>query len=83
MIVYFKRWEFFLHSGLMQALGAAEKVFELIKRTPKISTEDGHETPNILKGHISFQNVSFSYPVRPSQMVLQVSEKSLGKNLSL
>jgi len=56
----------------MQALGAAEKVFEWIGRKPKISTEDGQATPTILKGHISFQNVTFSYPMRPKQTVLEV-----------
>ena len=57
----------------MQALGAAEKVFELIGRKPKISTDDGHTTPDVFKGHISFRNVNFSYPMRPNQKVLEVS----------
>ena len=56
----------------MQALGAAEKVFEWINRKPVISTDDGHAKPDILKGHISFKNVTFSYPMRPDQTVLQV-----------
>ena len=56
----------------MQALGAAEKVFELIKRKPKISTDEGDVTTEYLKGRISFKNVTFSYPMRPNQTVLKV-----------
>lgn len=57
----------------MQALGAAEKVFELIKRKPVISTDEGQEKPSSINGHISFQNVSFSYPRRPEQSILKVN----------
>ena len=60
-------------AGLMQALGAAEKVFELIKREPVIRTDEGCEKPLNMNGHISFQNVSFSYPRRPNQEVLKVT----------
>ncbi|XP_076804763.1 ABC-type oligopeptide transporter ABCB9-like isoform X2 [Clavelina lepadiformis] len=60
-----------VYTGLMQALGAAEKVFQLIQRKPKISIDDGCEKPDNAKGHISFKNVSFSYPTRPDQPVLK------------
>ena len=58
---------------MMQALGAAEKVFELIERKPKINTDDGDYEPADINGHILFENVTFSYPSRPDQIVLQVS----------
>ena len=58
---------------MMQALGAAEKVFELIDRKPKMSTQDGDYQPDDINGHISFQNVTFTYPSRPDQVVLKVS----------
>ena len=61
----------------MQALGAAAKVFELIDRKPVISTDDGTEQPDEVKGHISFKNVCFSYPMRPDQPVLQVGPRVL------
>uniref|UniRef100_H2XQ32 ABC transmembrane type-1 domain-containing protein n=1 Tax=Ciona intestinalis TaxID=7719 RepID=H2XQ32_CIOIN len=57
--------------GMMQALGAAEKVFELIGRKPRLSLEDGTEQPTYIEGRISFKNVSFAYPSRPEQPVLE------------
>lgn len=56
----------------MQALGAAEKVFELIDRKPLLSIEEGDHSSDIVHGRISFKNVSFSYPSRPDQPILQV-----------
>uniref|UniRef100_H2YGY9 Uncharacterized protein n=1 Tax=Ciona savignyi TaxID=51511 RepID=H2YGY9_CIOSA len=60
-----------VYTGMMQALGAAEKVFELIERKPKLGIDDGTENPKQIQGHISFKNVSFSYPSRPDQTVLE------------
>uniref|UniRef100_H2Z4F1 Uncharacterized protein n=1 Tax=Ciona savignyi TaxID=51511 RepID=H2Z4F1_CIOSA len=61
-----------VYTGIMQALGAAEKVFELIERKPLLSLNDGTEEPSCIKGHIAFKNVSFAYPSRPDQLVLEV-----------
>ena len=63
----------FTLTGLMQALGAAEKVFQLIDRKPKIDVSAGTEVPASFEGHIKFDNVSFAYPTRENQSVLQVS----------
>uniref|UniRef100_H2Z4F0 ABC-type oligopeptide transporter ABCB9 n=1 Tax=Ciona savignyi TaxID=51511 RepID=H2Z4F0_CIOSA len=60
-----------VYTGIMQALGAAEKVFELIERKPLLSLNDGTEEPSCIKGHIAFKNVSFAYPSRPDQLVLE------------
>nr|XP_009860482.1 ATP-binding cassette sub-family B member 9-like [Ciona intestinalis]XP_018669999.1 ATP-binding cassette sub-family B member 9-like [Ciona intestinalis] len=60
-----------VYTGMMQALGAAEKVFELIGRKPRLSLEDGTEQPTYIEGRISFKNVSFAYPSRPEQPVLE------------
>ncbi|KAM4709769.1 ABC-type oligopeptide transporter ABCB9 [Discoglossus pictus] len=68
--------EFFGHmyGGMMKGIGAAEKVFEFIDRKPKM-VNSGTFAPDHLDGRIEFQNVTFSYPTRPTEHVL--------KNLSL
>ena len=55
----------------MQAIGAAEKVFELIDRVPEIDHKAGKFQPAELKGRVEFQNVWFSYPTRPDVQVLK------------
>ena len=58
-------------AGLMQAVGAAEKVFELIDRTPKIDHKKGDCSPPNLEGRVEFRNVKFSYPTRRDTQVLK------------
>ena len=58
-------------AGLMEAVGAAEKVFELIDRQPKIDHHSGTEKPDRMEGVIEFRNVSFAYPTRPNVQVLK------------
>ena len=60
-----------VYTGLMQAAGASEKVFEYIDREPEIKN-DGTLAPKGLKGQIEFKNVSFHYPSRPDTPVLKV-----------
>ncbi|XP_006815751.1 ABC-type oligopeptide transporter ABCB9 [Saccoglossus kowalevskii] len=59
-----------VYTGLMQAAGAAEKVFELMDREPKI-TNTGRLMPGNVQGQIEFKNVSFTYPSRPDVCVLK------------
>lgn len=59
-----------VYSGLMQAIGASEKVFEYIDRKPQIPTS-GYLAPDKLEGKLEFQNVTFSYPSRPNCKVLE------------
>ena len=61
----------YVYSGLMQAAGASEKVFEFIDRRPVISNQGGLK-PAHLQGHLEFRNVSFAYPSRPETEVLKV-----------
>ena len=56
----------------MQALGSAEKVIEIIERQPEISLDEGYITAVDIEGSIVFDDVTFSYPARPDQYVLQV-----------
>ncbi|KAI1900942.1 hypothetical protein AGOR_G00055020 [Albula goreensis] len=59
-----------VYTGLMQGVGAAEKVFEYIDRKPKLP-QDGQEAPATLKGLVEFRNVSFAYPTRPDTLILK------------
>lgn len=61
-----------VYTGLMQGVGAAEKVFEYIDRKPKHNL-DGQEAPDRLQGLVEFKNVTFAYPTRPENNVLKVS----------
>eukprot|EP00878_Enallax_costatus_P014219 GHUV01014873.1.p1 GENE.GHUV01014873.1~~GHUV01014873.1.p1 ORF type:complete len:765 (+),score=113.02 GHUV01014873.1:294-2588(+) len=58
-------------SALAAAVGAADKVIELIKRTPK-ETAPGDFIPEsgTLQGALALENVVFSYPIRPTHKVL-------------
>lgn len=59
-----------VYTGLMQGVGAAEKVFEYIDRKPKHAL-NGQEAPETLEGQVEFNNVTFAYPSRPEMDVLK------------
>ncbi|XP_016009246.2 ATP-binding cassette sub-family B member 9 isoform X2 [Rousettus aegyptiacus] len=59
-----------VYSGLMQGVGAAEKVFEFIDRQPTM-VHDGNLAPDHLEGRVDFENVTFTYRTRPHTKVLQ------------
>lgn len=44
-----------------KAIGGSEVIFKILDRKPQVPPE-GTLTPQNLKGHIKFKNVSFSYP---------------------
>ncbi|VDH92845.1 ATP-binding cassette, subfamily B (MDR/TAP), member 9 [Mytilus galloprovincialis] len=70
-------------TGLMQAAGASEKVFEYIDREPvvKNTVKDRMDTESVIgqsevesdkiSGLIEFKNVTFAYPSRPDTNVLK------------
>ena len=58
-----------IYTGLMEAIGASKKVFELIDRRPDIQN-NGTIKPAEFSGDIEFQHVSFAYPSRPDVPVL-------------
>lgn len=60
-----------VYSGLMQGVGAAEKVFEFIDRQPTM-VHDGDLAPDHVEGRVDFENVTFTYRTRPHTKVLQV-----------
>ncbi|XP_055003351.1 ABC-type oligopeptide transporter ABCB9 isoform X2 [Sorex araneus] len=59
-----------VYSGLMQGVGAAEKVFEFIDRQPTM-VHDGKLAPDHLEGRVDFEDVTFTYRTRPQTQVLQ------------
>uniref|UniRef100_A0A915I6N5 ABC transporter domain-containing protein n=1 Tax=Romanomermis culicivorax TaxID=13658 RepID=A0A915I6N5_ROMCU len=59
-----------VYTGLMEAAGAASKVFELIDRKPTIKN-DGALEPSSVQGRVEFRDVTFSYPSRPETTVLK------------
>ncbi|XP_015422743.1 PREDICTED: ATP-binding cassette sub-family B member 9, partial [Myotis davidii] len=59
-----------VYSGLMQGVGAAEKVFEFIDRQPTM-VHDGNLAPDHVEGRVDFENVTFTYRTRPHTKVLQ------------
>lgn len=58
-----------IYTGLMEAVGASKKVFELIDRKPRICNT-GTVSSGRISGEIRFENVSFCYPTRPDISVL-------------
>uniref|UniRef100_A0A6Q2WUA0 ABC-type oligopeptide transporter ABCB9 n=1 Tax=Esox lucius TaxID=8010 RepID=A0A6Q2WUA0_ESOLU len=59
-----------VYTGLMQGVGAAEKVFEYIDREPK-HPHDGKDIPDTCEGLVEFKDVTFSYPTRPETNILK------------
>ncbi|KAK7933962.1 hypothetical protein WMY93_004858 [Mugilogobius chulae] len=59
-----------VYTGLMQGVGAAEKVFEYLDRKP-LHSADGTEEPENCSGLVEFKDVTFAYPTRPESNVLK------------
>ena len=56
-------------SAFAAALGAADKVIELIQRLPQMPDPGGLK-PGSFSGHLELKDVEFSYPSRPDTRVL-------------
>lgn len=65
-----------VYTGLMQGVGAAEKVFEYLDREPK-HPADGTEAPDTCNGLIEFKDVTFAYPMRPETDILKVCRAAI------
>lgn len=59
-----------VYTGLMQGVGAAEKVFEYLDRKPK-HPADGAEAPETCTGLVEFKDITFAYPTRPEIDILK------------
>jgi ABC-type multidrug transport system fused ATPase/permease subunit len=74
-----------LYTQIQKAVGATERVFELLEETPeKINTVQS-PTKEKIKGEVTFQNVAFTYPSRKEIQVLKdVSFKaSFGQKIAI
>ncbi|NXA43800.1 TAP2 protein, partial [Eudromia elegans] len=58
------------YSNALSKMGATSKVFEYLDREPAMAT-GGTWAPATLRGHVAFRNVTFAYPTRPEEPVLQ------------
>jgi len=58
-----------LYGDLMKAVGASERIFELLERIPAVRYRGGSKLTKI-SGLIELKNVSFAYPTRPENIVL-------------
>lgn len=61
------------YSELMKGIGASSRIWEIIDRHPTIPIIPENEkaiSAEILKGDISFSNISFAYPTRSEQNIL-------------
>lgn len=65
-----------VYTGLMQGVGAAEKVFEYLDREPK-HPANGAEAPETCTGLVEFKDVTFAYPTRPKTDILKVRSGKL------
>uniref|UniRef100_A0A8C7YCJ6 Transporter 1, ATP-binding cassette, sub-family B (MDR/TAP) n=1 Tax=Oryzias sinensis TaxID=183150 RepID=A0A8C7YCJ6_9TELE len=59
-----------------KAIGASEKIFEYLDREPQ-KPPSGTLEPQVLKGHIQFKKVSFSYSGRSDENSLVLKDVSL------
>ncbi len=62
-----------VYTGLMQAVGASHKVFEFMDREPELRHDAGTRRPEVLRGRVRFDHVTFGYPSRKDDPVLKVS----------
>ncbi len=59
-----------LYTSLSGALGATERILEILDRDSEVEMREKGNNDLRLKGDIRFENVSFSYPTRPELKVL-------------
>jgi ABC transporter fused permease/ATP-binding protein len=61
-----------LYAQIQKAIGATERVFELLEETPeKINSDQNPAILQKIKGNVTFKNVEFSYPSRKEIKVLK------------
>lgn len=61
-----------LYAQIQKAIGATERVFELLNETPeKINSTQNSSAIQKINGNVTFKNVAFSYPSRKEMKVLK------------
>jgi len=60
-----------LYAQIQKAMGATERVFELLDESPEKINSDLNKNQEKIKGNVTFKNVAFSYPTRQEIQVLK------------
>lgn len=60
-----------LYAQIQKAIGATERVFELLDESPEKINSDLNKNQEKIKGNVTFKNVAFSYPTRQEIQVLK------------
>ena len=60
-----------LYAQIQKAIGATERVFELLDENPEQINSEPNLAIEKIKGNVVFQNVAFSYPTRKEIQVLK------------
>ncbi|MFM7204812.1 MAG: ABC transporter ATP-binding protein [Myxococcota bacterium] len=60
-----------LHTDFMKAIGASERVFELLDRVPTVRAPESPVKPAVQTGQVELDAVTFSYPARSDREVLK------------
>jgi len=60
-----------LYAQIQKAIGATERVFELLDENPEKINSDSNKSKGKIKGNVTFNNVAFSYPTRQEIQVLK------------
>ncbi|XP_066257556.1 ATP-binding cassette sub-family B member 10, mitochondrial [Euwallacea similis] len=59
------------YSELNKSVGAAQRIWEIMDRTPVIPISGGLEFGKELQGHIKYENVKFAYPSREDSEIFR------------
>ena len=59
------------YTQIVSAIGATDRIFEILDMTPELNPEDTESNVSRFKGDIEYQNVQFSYPTRKDVEVLK------------
>jgi ABC-type multidrug transport system fused ATPase/permease subunit len=60
-----------LYAQIQKAIGATERVFELLEEIPEKISNNHSDSIEKIKGNLAFKNVAFSYPSRKEIQVLK------------
>ncbi len=60
-----------LYSDIQKSIGATENLLDILDETSEALSLESRESTEPIKGDVSFQNVSFSYPSRKDVIVLK------------
>lgn len=59
-----------LYTQLLRAIGAAERVMDILRMDGEVHLRDVKEDPTKVRGHIRFEKVEFAYPSRKDVRIL-------------